>query len=202
MPQFPLHAQAVKVAVGEIGVHEQPPGSNTGPRVREYQSASWLGGTGWPWCVAFWLWCTQQAGLHYPYRGAGAYDQLDWARTHGHAVPLSGAVPGDAVVWNLGSGHLSMLEKKYAGFGAVHTIDGNTSDMVARRVRSQFLVRGCIHVPETTVAPKPADPPVFEVIGSESGHKIIYVSGARAVGRKLEQILRRHPAGVTIRRKR
>jgi hypothetical protein len=41
---------------------------------------------------------------------------------------------------------------------------------------------------------------VFEVVGSESGHRIIYVSGATAVGRRIPQILRRH-ANITIRRR-
>lgn len=50
--RYPVHEQIVRFALDELHrhVHEVPMGSNSGPRVREYQAATWLGGTGWPWC--------------------------------------------------------------------------------------------------------------------------------------------------------
>jgi len=197
---FPKHAKALRSALQDIGVKEQPNGSNSGPRIVTYQRATWLPGTGWTWCVAFCLYHLQKAGgFILPYRGAGAYAYLDWARANGWAVPAGRAVPGDMVVFNIGAGHMAMLEK-IAG-GEVHTVDGNVSNQVARRVRPLGKVRGFVHVPEKEHTLPPAKPPVFEVVTSASGHKVVYVSGARAVGRKLAEILRRHPEGVTIRRK-
>lgn len=46
---------ALNVAAGEIGVKEIGY-TNTGKRVREYQAATTLGGTGWSWCAAFIAW--------------------------------------------------------------------------------------------------------------------------------------------------
>jgi hypothetical protein len=126
------HEAAVAVAKHELalGVQEQPPGShsNTGPRIRLYQAVTWLRGSGWPWCVAFWLYCTVRAGLTMPYRGAGAYALLEWARKQGWAVPVTHAVPGDAVIVREGSGHCAMFLELRGG--RVYTINGNVSDRV------------------------------------------------------------------------
>ena len=108
---FPKHAKALRSALQDIGVKEQPNGSNSGPRIVTYQRATWLPGTGWPWCVAFCLYHLQKSGgFILPYRGAGAYAYLDWARANGWAVPAGRAVPGDMVVFNIGAGHMAMLE--------------------------------------------------------------------------------------------
>ena len=50
--------RALQIALGEAAknVHEQG-GDNTGPRVRQYQAATSLGGTGWAWCDAFCDFC-------------------------------------------------------------------------------------------------------------------------------------------------
>ena len=47
----------------EVGTTESPYGSNSGARVRQYQAATYLGGSGWPWCGAFTCWSWQQAGM-------------------------------------------------------------------------------------------------------------------------------------------
>lgn len=164
------------------------------------QAHTWLGGTHWPWCVAACVTWLEEAGFKLPYQGAGAWAFLDWARKAGWAVPASKAIPGDLVVWGFGSGHMSMLTQPVAA-GRVLTIDGNVDDAVEYRNRPISLVRGFIHIPELHSAP-PAKPPVFEVVGSASGHKVIYVSGARAIGRNLSRFLKNHPNGVVIRNKR
>lgn len=202
--RFPKHEAALAWALRERGVQEDPPGSNTGPRILTYQHQTWLGGTRWPWCAAFFVSAWQLgANRPLPYRGAGAYAWLDWARINHWAINLERAIPGDAVVFNIGSGHIAILARPYAETRPnVETIDGNVSDMVAPRTRSASVVRGCIHVPEDAVKdPPPAKPPMFEVVTSASGHaKVVYVSGAKAVGRKLPAILNRW-GGVTIRRR-
>ena len=198
------HEKALAWARSKIGQHEQPMGSNRGPFVHSCQASTWLGGTGWPWCVAFWIKAWTQAGRKLPYRGAGAYEFLKWHQKNlpSWVVPLEKAKPGAAIIWNLGSGHLSMLDRPYSETKPmVHTTDGNVSDAVAKRVRDHKLVRGVVDPHEDVGAIKPAKPPLFEVVSSASGHKKIYVSTAGAVGRKLPLILKRHPLGVTVRRK-
>jgi hypothetical protein len=193
------HQKAVEIARYEIGVHEHPMGSNTGERVRIYQHATWLPGTHWPWCVAFWQYCTQQAGLRFPDLTAGAYDLHKRAKKRGLAVAVSEAVPGDAIVFKIGSGHAAMLAEPYTRTDPyVHTIDGNVSDMVAERRRHITTVLGAVHIPELA-RQTPSLPPLFEIVTSESGHaKIVYVSGAKAISRKLDRILRKH-GRITIR---
>jgi hypothetical protein len=201
MMGYPLHDHVVKIAIGEIGVRERPLGSNTGPRVSEYQAATFLRGTGWPWCAAFAAWCWRQAGRPLPYPTPGAYDLLRWARQAGWVVPASGAMPGDIVVFGIGAGHVGILEQ--VADGLVHTVDGNTSDMVARRVRPVSTVAGYVHVPEHPM-PAPEPKPFWVIATSESGQrKLLFTRFAteRTVLGLLPQLLDRYgKAGITIRR--
>ena len=51
-----LMAKVLEIAASEIGVCEDPPGSNKGKRVSEYQRAVGID-SGEPWCVAFIFFC-------------------------------------------------------------------------------------------------------------------------------------------------
>lgn len=201
---YPKHDAALARAQSDLkrGTKEEPLGSNSGPRVRIMQGHTWLGGTGWPWCVAACVTWAEEAGFVLPYQGAGAYAFLDWARkTPGWTRPLKDAVPGDFVVWNIGAGHMSMLVKYDPQAGTVETIDGNSSDRVRRCLRPASQVRGVVHLPERlTGKPPQPKPPLFEVVTSENGSKVIYVSTASRVGKKLPSILAKY-AKVTVRRR-
>lgn len=205
--RFPLHEKAVSLAHADIGVAEDPPHSNSGRKGQRsweivvMQGRTWLKGTNWPWCVAAVIDWLLEAGFKLPWLGAGAYAFGDWARKVGWAVPLGGAIPGDPIIFAIGSGHCAMLAEPWRPGQQVHTIDGNSSDQVKENWRSPALVYQAIHIPEQPAVLPKAKPPVFEVVGSETGHKIIYVSGARAIGRNLAKILGRHPHGVIIREK-
>lgn len=204
----PHHAKALAWVKSNIGKTEVPPGSNRGPFVQKCQAATSLPGTGWPWCVATWIAAWKYgARVVLPYLGASAYGALDWyqANLPKWVVPRSmwgDAKPGAGVVFNIGSGHLGTLAKPILpGDTTVTTIDGNTSDQVAQRVRSLTLVRGIIDPPEAvakTIVTPPRKSKVFEVATSESGQrKVVYVSGPTAIGKKIAQILNRR-GGVTI----
>lgn len=199
---YPKHEKALARANADLkaGVREVPLGSNTGPRVREMQGHTWLGGTRWPWCVAACVTWAEEAGFVLPYQGAGAYAFLDWARRNGWSKPLSRAIPGDFVVFNIGAGHMAMLVEYDARAGTVETIDGNSSDRVRRVLRSASLVRGAVTLPEKPHKIPAAKPPLFEVVTSESGHKVITVSTASGLAKKLEKLLKKHPT-LTIRRR-
>lgn len=49
----------VNIAAGQVGVSEIKD-TNTGVMVRNYQRATNLKGTGWPWCAAFVCWCVKE----------------------------------------------------------------------------------------------------------------------------------------------
>lgn len=60
MSTFAIRSILADIARAEIGVREIPKNSNSGPRVLEYQRATWLDGTGWAWCAAFQCWCIRE----------------------------------------------------------------------------------------------------------------------------------------------
>ena len=64
--------QAIVNAVrGEVGVKEQPPGSNDSPRIAQYRQAT-AGSPGpGPWCAYFASWACRQAGVPVGDHGEG-----------------------------------------------------------------------------------------------------------------------------------
>lgn len=123
--------EVVRIALDEVGVLEQPLGSNTGTRVKQYQATTSLGGTGWPWCAAFVEWCWERAGVPTdicdPYTG-----------TFAARAKASGQVgaprPGAAIIWP--GTHVELLVSPATSPGVWHCVGGNVSDGVRRTVRS------------------------------------------------------------------
>jgi len=127
--------QAVLNAVrGEVGVAEQPPGSNDSPRIAQYRQATAGSGVG-PWCAYFASWAARQAGVPLGENGQGfgrVDDVYAWAQRAGKAIPNGAGVkpqPGDLIVWDE---HIGVVESVDPD-GSIHTIEGNSSDQVARR---------------------------------------------------------------------
>jgi len=134
---FPLSggpaARIVAAAAGEVGQSEQPPGSNDSPRIAEYRSAV-PGGPVGPWCAYFVSWAARQAGVPLGDNGEGfaSVDALyAWAQRSGRAVPATAGPPrpGDLIVWDE---HVGIVEAVLPD-GSIRTIEGNSSDRVARR---------------------------------------------------------------------
>lgn len=126
-------ARALAAVQGEVGQVEQPPGSNDSPRIAQYRQATAGSGVG-PWCAYFLSWAAKEAGapLGEQGQGFGAVAAVDdWAKRTGRSLP-AGSVPqpGDLIVW--GGRHIGMVESVGAD-GSIHTIEGNSSDSVARR---------------------------------------------------------------------
>jgi hypothetical protein len=127
--------QAVLNAVrGEVGVAEQPPGSNDSPRIAQYRQATAGSGVG-PWCAYFTSWAARQAGVPLGENGQGfgrVDDVYAWAQRAGKAIPNGAGVkpqPGDLIVWDE---HIGVVESVDPD-GSIHTIEGNSSDQVSRR---------------------------------------------------------------------
>jgi hypothetical protein len=93
-------AKALRIALTQVGTKEDPPDSNTGPKVREYQSATDLGGTGWPWCAGFFHWAYTHAGAVQPYRSASVPKLLGWYTHRQRVVQPDQVRPGDAVIYD------------------------------------------------------------------------------------------------------
>lgn len=136
----------IGIAEAEVGVTEQPPGSNTGPRVRAFQAVTELGGTGWPWCAAFIEWCLERAGL--PTSWCSPSTDVMWKRAQKRGLVVAAPSPGCVIIWP--GVHVGLVVAVHAN-GTVSTIEGNSGDMVARRVRAVGGAR-FIRPPGLTVA--------------------------------------------------
>jgi hypothetical protein len=126
---------ALAAAQSQVGVAEQPPGSNDGPQIAQYRTATAGSGVG-PWCAYFTSWAAAQAGvpLGEAGQGFGSVSALyGWAQRTGRATPAGPGVrpnPGDLIVW--GGRHIGIVESVDAD-GSIHTIEGNSSNAVSRR---------------------------------------------------------------------
>ena len=125
---------ALAAAKGEVGVAEQPPGSNNSPRIAQFRQATAGSGVG-PWCAYFVSWAARQAGAPLGDQGQGfgrVDDVYAWAQRTGKAIPAGEGVrpqPGDLIVWDEHIGIVDSVEPN----GTIHTVEGNSSDKVSER---------------------------------------------------------------------
>jgi hypothetical protein len=147
VPAGPGGAGLLAAAQREVGVAEQPPGSNDGPRIAQYRQATAGSGVG-PWCAYFTSWAAREAGtpLGDQGQGFGSVDALyAWAQRAGRAVPNGPGVvprPGDLIVWDE---HIGVVESVQPD-GSVATIEGNSSDRVSRRVHEAGSALGYVRM--------------------------------------------------------
>ena len=142
--------RALAEARRQLGVKEDPPGSNRTPFGR------WFGADGEPWCAIFLSYCFKVGAGVVLCAGDGgpgcsplgcAYVPTleDWLRATGQWLePDAVARPGDIVVFNWDGGeadHAGLVASVAPG-GALRTIEGNCDDEVARRARTTADVEG------------------------------------------------------------
>tara|TARA_R110000772_G_scaffold57025_1_gene129450 strand:- start:4188 stop:4811 length:624 start_codon:yes stop_codon:yes gene_type:complete len=120
----------VAFALKEVGVKERPKNSNRGKRVQEYQSSTWLDGSGWPWCAAFICWLCKEAGVPDSKRPqtAGAWDFERWAKKRSSPVTFykvgkTAIKKGDILVYTFSHIGLAAADQTSS---SVNTIEGNT----------------------------------------------------------------------------
>ncbi len=125
----------VNLVSREVGVAEQPPGSNDSPRIAQFRQATAGSGVG-PWCAYFTSWAAREAGVPLGDNGQGfgrVDDVYAWAQKAGKAIPNTGGdvrpQPGDLIVWDE---HIGVVESVGAD-GTINTIEGNSSDQVSKR---------------------------------------------------------------------
>lgn len=160
-----------EIAAREVGVREQG-GNNKGPRIVEYQAATWLPPAPWPWCAAFVDWVIlrwldgylvrdylnlskTEAAAFRP-QTAGAWDLVNWARKQRGRVSVltedAKAHAGDIVIFDFS--HVGLIEKDNGETFA--TIEGNTNgagdrdsttgDGVWRKVRARSLAKNLLRI--------------------------------------------------------
>ena len=143
-----IKAKALAIAITQIGVKEDPIGSNGGPQVEQYLKSVGLG-KGYAWCQAFVYWCFAEAAkeLSIPNPVVHTAGVLDcWNKTAVnvklHQIEISSrpelVLPGDQVFFkhSATTGHTGIVEMvgpliiqgtERHGF-VMHTIEGNTNE--------------------------------------------------------------------------
>jgi hypothetical protein len=131
----------------EVGVAEQPPGSNDSPRIAASRRATAGSGVG-PGCAYFTSWAAREAGMPLGENGQG-FGSVDalyaWAQRAGRAVPNGPGVvprPGDLIVWDE---HIGVVESVQPD-GSIATVEGNSSDRVSRRVHPASSALGYVRM--------------------------------------------------------
>ena len=142
-----IQNELVRIAMSEVGVREIG-GNNTGPRIAEYQRATWLNPGPWPWCAAFCSYILLHAlrtpdGAAYlsgrnrgegpeafRCRDASAFGWLHWAGARGGMLMFdenSGIAPaaGDLVVYDFS--HIGIVTTYDPDFRVIHCVEGNTN---------------------------------------------------------------------------
>ena len=128
------------LATAELGVAEQPPGSNDAPRIGEYRTATAGSGVG-PWCAYFTSWVAQQAGVPVGPDGQGigyVPTVKQWAESQGRYIAAGSGAPqvGDLVVFDRGGDgvldHIGVVTGVRPD-GGIETVEGNSSDKVSAR---------------------------------------------------------------------
>lgn len=152
-PTSALGLRLCDIAAGEVGTKEV--GENGGPRIREYQAATWLAPGAWPWCAAFICWLLKKAAA-LPFeapRTAGAWDFERWAREQASKgvrllKPRQSIQRGDIVIFTFS--HIGLCVGGERA-GIINTIEGNTDagggregDGVYAKTREVRLVRSHI----------------------------------------------------------
>lgn len=130
-----------RIATQELGVAEEPPGSNNGARIAEYRTATANSGVG-PWCSYFCSWVGAQAGVPIGPTGQGegwVPNVQSWAKQTGRWMPSGSEVPpqaGDLVVFDRNGDGLTDHIGVVTGVrpdGGISTVEGNSSDRVSAR---------------------------------------------------------------------
>ncbi|MEI6871829.1 MAG: hypothetical protein WCL08_06050 [Verrucomicrobiota bacterium] len=129
----------IQIAIDEIGVKEIG-SSNRGPRVDQYQRATWLEAKDWgAWCAAFMCWTIREAmkaegiketiGFTRP-QTASAFGFEKWSLAQDSTTqtrkPAGTDIKrGDLVIWTFS--HISLALDAPDSHGSLHTVDGNSN---------------------------------------------------------------------------
>ena len=130
-----------------MGQAEQPPGSNEGPAIATYRTATAGAMPGAPWCAYFASWVARQAGapLGASGEGLGGVSQIwSWAQSTGRAITNGPGVepqPGDLIVF--GDEHVGIV-KEVMPNGDIRTVEGNYENKVAENVRTPTEATGYV----------------------------------------------------------
>lgn len=136
-------AKVISVANGEIGYHEKASNSNLDDKTANSGSGNytkygkWYGMNGVPWCAEFVSWAANQAGVPSDVipKYASTIEGYKWFKDKNQTIPTNQGKAGDIIFFTKGGVggiyHTGIVED--VSNGQVHTIEGNSSDVVKKR---------------------------------------------------------------------
>ena len=127
-------SKVIEIARGELGEHENPPGSNRVKYWQDYDPAY----QGQPWCVAFQWWCFWKAGESTAFFGgaktASCGKLLRFFKENYQSVPVQDIAVGDLAFYNFSGsispehcGLITHVERSHSSILYVKSIEGNTT---------------------------------------------------------------------------
>lgn len=125
----------VAAAIGDIGKHEDPDGSNQGPQIKKFFPP---GISRAPWCafaVSTWLEAAH-GGSPFPYRIGSVLGIVEWARKRNRIIDFSDPQPGDlwCALRGDGHGHVELIVHRFPT-GKLALIGGNVRNAVRGTTR-------------------------------------------------------------------
>lgn len=177
----------IDVAASQIGYKE------SGENQTKY--GAWYGMNGAPWCHMFVSWCAAQAGVPVSVvpKTASTTEGMEWFKNRGLFKYKGKYTPkrGDLVYFKTGRSHVGLVEKVTGS--TLHTIEGNTSDKVARRTYplSNETITG-YGTPKYTYT---------STVGNGTGSGSSSAKSEEAAKKELamlKKVLARHPAEETV----
>ena len=147
-----LARAALRAAETQVGVSEEPPGSNGGEAVERFLKSVGLA-PGHPWCASFVYWCVEQAaektGQSNCLPRTGGVMEM-WRRSQKAGLPCVTAAEAHAqpglvtsgmvFVMDFGQGHGHTGFVKGLAGGRLSTIEGNSSDGGSREGTGVFAL--------------------------------------------------------------
>ncbi len=134
-------------AASQVGVTEQPPGSNDGPQISVYRDAVAGAAPDEPWCASFVSWAAAQAGEPIGSSGQGldsVKEITDWAASTGRLLPPTATpAPGDLILFH--DRHVGIVESVNTD-GSLTTVEGNYGNAVQYVQRSPAEATGYVQM--------------------------------------------------------
>lgn len=135
-----IRDKIIKLARSQLGVKEDPPGSNWGPEIKKYG-----GHAGWKWCALFVTWVWRKAGA-IDFKEASTWNLWQTAKKKGWFI-AKGEIdpmllkPGTALLFQykdaagrwLRRGHINIILEVTDGGESFRTIGGNQPHAVTIR---------------------------------------------------------------------
>lgn len=136
----------LSVAASQLGVEEEPKGSNCIKYNTDYYGKV-VSGSAYPWCMVFVWWCFRKAGLSALFydgnKTASCTTLMRWAKANGQFV-VAGYKPGDVLLYQFdqddAADHTGICIDAHGDY--VVAIEGNTNDKVAQVERRTYTLHG------------------------------------------------------------